>query len=140
LNQNLKTCIYSFSQPKNQFDPVSMAAHPLTFVFFLIFHREAHHSTQSVRPFGPTQPTTPSFLSWPESPAPAQLANRPAQPTGPIFLDRLPPLVVSSYAATTLPHPGEVKPKRRVIPFKFAIKTPPPRLLFPLNSFETDGD
>jgi hypothetical protein len=39
-----------------------------------------------------------------------------------------------------LPHPGEVEPKRRVIPFKFAIKTTPPRLLFPFNSFETDGD
>jgi hypothetical protein len=37
-------------------------------------------------------------------------------------------------------HPSEVELKRRVIPFKFTIKTPPPCLLFPLNSFETYGN
>jgi hypothetical protein len=40
----------------------------------------------------------------------------------------------------TVPHPDEVEPKRQVIPVKFAIKTTSPRLLFPLYSFETDGD
>jgi hypothetical protein len=139
---------------QNQFGLASLAAHPLTFLFFFIFHNEAHHSTQPVRPFGPAQPTTPSFLSQPESLASDQLAYQPTQPTGPVFPAHLPPLVVSSRAAATLrfapprhvpmaaalPHPGEVEPKCRVIPFKFAIKTMSPRLLSLLNSFETDGD
>jgi hypothetical protein len=38
-----------------------------------------------------------------------------------------------------LPHLGEVKPKCRVIPFKFAIKMPSPRLLFPLTPLKPTG-
>jgi hypothetical protein len=113
-----------------------LAANPLTFLFFLIFHREAHHSTQSVRPFGPAQPTTPSFLSRPERLTPAQLAYRLAVSSlAAAALRYAPPCHVMTMAAVL--HLSEVEPKRRVVPFKFAIKTPPPYLLFPLNSFET---
>jgi hypothetical protein len=48
-----------------------LAAHPLTFL--LIFHREDHHSAQSVRPFGPSQPTAPSR---PKSLAPTRVASQ----------------------------------------------------------------
>jgi hypothetical protein len=154
LNQNLKTLFLFFLVTQNQFGPVPLTAHLLTFLFFFIFHHKAHNSAQSIRPFGPAQPTTPSFLSRPESLAPVQLAYRPAQPTRPIFPARLPPLAVSNRAAAALQfapprhvtmtaallHLGEVEPKRWVIPFKFTIKTMPPRLLFPLNSFKINGD
>jgi hypothetical protein len=88
-----------------------LAAHPLTFLFFLIFHREAQHSAQSVWPFGPAQPTTPSFLFRPESLAPAQLAYRPAQPTRLIFPARLPPLAISSRAMCRRRPPSRTRVK-----------------------------